>query len=287
MRVLRNTGAVLEQSFYLDGELANADGAVTITITRSDSTAVATGAATSNPSTGKYDYTLAPQADLNILKAVWTGTFSGVVQSVTSYVEIVGNHLFTEAQARSFDDASLSDTTKYADSDIADARDRITDLLEHHTGVAWVPRFARETLDGNQSPYVARLYSNTGSLRLRHTRVSRLLSVAVGGTAYSSPELAALYLYDWGDIESLTPWLAGYRNIVVEYEHGYDYLVDGVDRIALRWLRTMLVSSDIDSRVVAMTDAGGESYSYSRSTPSGIPEVDNWIASHDQRLVAV
>lgn len=281
MRVLRNTSALPEVSFYVDGDLQDADGDVTVTITRADGTALATDAATTNASTGVYQYVLTPQADLDELELVWTGNFDGVEQSVTTEAEIVGRHLFTEAQARAWDNAALGNTATYTDSGIADARDRITDLLELHTGVSWIPRYGQATLDGE----------GLGEAWLPHLHVNRILSVTVAGTAWTQPEIDALHTYaSGGVVREYTGWPAGFRNVVVEYEHGYERAVDGVDRIALLWLRNTLVPSNFDDRALSMTDASGETYRLSIPSvqyPSGLPEVDAWMRAHDMRVPLV
>ena len=67
--ILKNTSSTLEITF----SAGDASGAVTVTITRADGTALATGAATTNETeAGRYTYLMAPQTELDSLTAVWT-----------------------------------------------------------------------------------------------------------------------------------------------------------------------------------------------------------------------
>lgn len=266
--LLRGTSVTLEATFYKDGNPTDADGPVTVTVRKADGTTLSTGAATrpAPPAAGVYHYALAPQTNLNVLAVEWSGVFSGQTQTLYTEAEIVGNHLFTEYQARNWSDKALGDLTKYTDGDISAARARITDELEQRTGISWIPRFGRSTMDG------------LGSIELQLPRdLIKVLSVKVGGAAWTQPQIDALHAYRSGRIVSAaTLWPAGYRNVVVEYEYGKERLESGVDRIALIWAYNSLTESRFDDRVTFMTDASGESY---RLTPVPI-EVTDWIAAH-------
>jgi hypothetical protein len=91
-QVKRNTGALVEVTFSGDETPLDADGAVTYAITKADGTSLTTGTAThvGSAGSGRYNLTLPPQADLNLLTATFTGTFGGIVQSQSVAIEIVG-----------------------------------------------------------------------------------------------------------------------------------------------------------------------------------------------------
>jgi hypothetical protein len=277
-RVLRNTGSDIQIEFYVNGTLTDPDGeAGTITVRKADGTVLAGPSPITRVSQGKYKYALAPQASLNSLSATWAATFGGVSNTVTTYVDVVGAHLFTEAQAREFDGGAMASDTKYPDSAIAKERDRITDLLEENTGVSWIPRFGRATLDGN----------DRCEIQLPHVQVLKVLSVKVDGTAFTSDELNDLVPYPDGGLvrKQLGTWPKGHRNIVVEYEHGHERTVDGVDRIALLWLRRVLVKTNIPDAVTSYTDQEGNTYRVGvagAKRPSGVFEIDAWINRHDE-----
>ena len=68
--------------------------------------------------------------------------------------------------AQSYGDRALANTTTYPDLDIRAARDRITDLFEQICGASFIPRFARDVLDG----------SNDDTISLSNRRPTRIIS---------------------------------------------------------------------------------------------------------------
>lgn len=275
--ILRNTSAQVENTFYVDGTPTQADGDVTVTVRRANGTTLSTGTATA-PGGGVYRFLVSPQADLNFLSITWSGAFTGVTQTVVTHAEIVGGHIFTEAAARLYDGGALSSTSIYPDAAILEGRQRITDLLKTHTGVSWIPRFKRVVLDGE----------GLGSLYLPDLQISRVISLDNDGSVLTAPQLAELKLYDSGEVY----WEGGFfqygrKTLTVEYEHGFDYLKDGIDRIALMWLRNELVRSNISDRELHYTDEiGMHRLSYATwERPSGLPIVDGWIKAHDYRTL--
>lgn len=278
-KVLNATPATLSQTFYSDGDVAD-PGVVTVTITKADGTALVTGAATSGTGAAARTYDLGPQAQLNDLTAAWTGTVDGEATTLYSKVEIVGGFIFGIAQARAFDGAKLASTATYPTETITAARDRITDNLETLTGVSWVPRFAREEYDGD----------GTDTLLVSHYHPTEVLSASIDGTALTSEELADLKVYKDGRIKrkTLGTWTEG-EDIVIEYVHGFDHLNDGVDYHALRWLTHQIVGTNLPRTAIQQIDqlgtfrmaTAGEKY------PTGIPEVDAWLASHDYTIPGV
>lgn len=278
-KLLKQTGATLSVTFYSDGAVAD-PGVVTVTITKADGTAIATNAATSGTGAAARTYTLAPQDKLNRLTAVWSGTVGGVATKITTEAEIVGGFVFTISQARAFDGAKLTSTSTYPTDDIIVARDRICDNLETLTGVSWVPRFEREELDGD----------GTDTLLVSKYHPTEVLSASIDGTALTSAELADLKVYKDGRIKrkTLGTWTEG-KDVVIEYVHGFEYLKDGVDYAALRWLVHQIVGTNLPRTAIQQIDNLG---TFRMSTPgekypTGIPEVDAWLAAHDHSLPGV
>lgn len=264
-RLLRDAGATLEVTAYVDGTGTDADGAVTVTVKKADGTTLSTGAATA-PGAGVYRYTLAPQANLNFLTVTWAGVWSGVANTLTSYAELVGRHLFSEAEFRAFSPA-LASATNYPDAAIANARAQVTDLIESHTGVSWVPRFRRHTL-----------YRGPSGVRLQlpNAEVTSILSASVDDTAFDATELADIELDGRHAVSGGTYWHLG---TVVEYEHGYAHDRDGVGRIAMLWAKKLLVPTGIADSATSYTNELGTT-SYAPFAPSGVREVDAWLAAH-------
>jgi hypothetical protein len=277
-RILRNTGVTLTYTWEVDGTATDPTGnTTTVTLTRADGTAFATDAATTRTGTGVYTYTLTPQAALELFTVEWKATFSGQTTKVLTYAEIVGGHLFTESQARAFKVGNTAVLTAalYSDSELAEARDRITDLLERRTGISWVPRFGRFSFNGNGAYEV----------QLPHRNIISLQSVSIGGTAQTignydvDPDTGIVYA------KASTFTAATYstpRNVVIEYEYGKQHIEDGVDRIALRWLMATVVRNNTPDRAMTVTNEIGN-MTLAPFNPSGDPEVDAWCAAHDER----
>lgn len=276
-RVRIDTPATLSATFYdSDGESPVDPGTVTVTITRSDGTAVATGAATSGTGAGARTYTLAAQTRLDHLTAVWTGTLGG--RRLTTSVEVVGAFYAELAEIRALE--GLANQGAYPTSKLERVRNQCEDVFEDVTGVAWVPRHARELLDG------------TGQTRLAitHQQPRSLIAVTIDGSA--AVDLTLFRLYPYAVIErtagSLWPAeaLGGGQNIVLEYTHGFDEPPADLREAFLVYVRDRLFAgnSRIPDRASLMTTdfgtfnlvtAGGARY-------TGLPEVDAVLQRYRQ-----
>jgi hypothetical protein len=273
IRVERGKTANIDQSFYVDGVLTDASGAVTVDVVRADGSALATGAATTHVSTGVYRYALPAQSALNLLTLTYTGTWSSSVQTETQQVELVGDFYFSIPEARAADSA-LADATVYPNATIIAARAEVEDEFEQVTNVAWVLRFARERLDGSwlREMAVDQFYPRT------------VLSLVVDGHPYNSTELAEIIPEDHGAFArtnfatvatSVSP-----KNVVVEYEYGKDRPPADLKRAALVRLRYNLTAarSAIPDRATSYVADGGGNFQIAtpgqRGSITGIPSVD-------------
>jgi hypothetical protein len=262
--ILVNTAATLSVDFSAGA----ADGSVTVTVTRDDGTVLVNAATAVHGAAGSYSYALAPVSEIDQLTIRWAGSWGGVAQSVTTYAEVVGGLLFTLAELRDFGDGKLASSSEYPDSLLIAKRADVTGLFEQVCAVSFIPRYAKDTLEGR----------NRRVLRLAHRRPNRLLTVTVNGTALSSNERAQLDLYPDGRIDHPAYWPANLprRNVVVAYEHGYKIAPARIKTAALTLARYELISTDLSDRTVSLsTDLGavrlsvpGEKY------PTGIPVVD-------------
>lgn len=271
VRVLVNTPGLPDVQFLSGDEGQDADGAVTVTVTRADGSALATAAATVSAGDGRYTFALAAQTRLDRLKLVWTGTFGGLPSSLTTYVEIVGGFYVSLAELRS--SPNLGAAHKYDDVDLAEARAWFEDTFEDHTGVAWVPRSAREKVSAGRRGWVV----------LRRHPVRAVTSVrsytsAVDYSEFTADELADLDVSDSGIVRRqwLGSWPSGYRNLVVEYEHGYDAPPADICRAAVVGIREGLLTNKVGSRQFSVaTDQGivREAVASERY-PFGVPFVD-------------
>ncbi len=207
--VLRNSGALLTQRFQVGETAVDADGDVDVTVTSSDGTDT-DGTATSTGN-GRYTYALAPFAEVDLLTVTWSGTFSGVVQSISTQVEVVGGHYFALSELRAM--PGLSDVQRYPTAKLAEARQKAQNELERDIGAAFVERFGTITLTGGgQSSLLLRPY------------VRRILGVTVAGLAYGEDAIAALVPDPLGQLRR-TYGVFGmsgvYNDVVVRFVHAW------------------------------------------------------------------
>lgn len=284
--ILKAAGAVtITHSWYVNGTATDV-GDVTIGVTDlAGNTVVAAGTATINNADGTYSYLLADQANVNVLTVTWTDTSSGDDQVDT--LEVMGGLLFTEAQARTFDNSALASTTTYTDDLIWQEHQRVADMLEQWTGRSWVPRYRLLTFEGSGSralwlrDAVTSVGGSGGEGAWRDTQT--IISANDGASITPSniqafPREGQLY-------KKTAPWTRGSAsnpvNVTVELEYGMPRLVDGVDRIALLLLRDRLVPDP--------TDFGGRASSittdYGVYRLADVPsEVQQWLRLHDYRV---
>lgn len=268
-RVLRNTQATLEVTFYSAGVATDADGAVMVDITRADGTAFATGAATTHPGVGRYAYTLAPQANLEYFTLVWNGTFGGVAQKITTHAEIVGAFYVPLADIRAM--KGLSDTVAFSNQKLEEERQWFEDLAEDYCQRAFVPRFAIDKLDG----------TDTEEIILTNIEPRIILSAKVSGVTQTG--LTTWSLYPTGrvvrDVGTFGSSVAG-RNVVITYEYGADEPDFELRNAALRAIQYRLLGDSLGlpaETVSASVDVRGPAFPLQLGGPSrpiGIPEID-------------
>lgn len=271
MHILRNRPQTLSHVFYVDGEpTAVSSGNVTYTVTKADGTTLTSGTASASGST--YSFTLAAQTNLNVLKVTWTGTFTAGARSEVDYHEIVGAHLWSWGQLETFDGGTLADVSVDV---VEEERVRIHNDLEKWTGVGWIPRFRRHLAEGDRGR----------ELVLPHHPINTVFSASVSGVSQTVSDITVFSdtgkLYhetsNWGWPSSTYP-----QNVVVEYEYGYEYPRDGVDRIGLLLLKERVVGSDVPTSAVTFSDEFG-TYRLDRGH-SRNPEVNQWVEDHTIRL---
>lgn len=262
-QILRNIATRPTVVFMADGvPIDPSPATATVTITKADGTAIATSAATARTGVGTFEYALAPQALLNFLTLDWTAMFDSITQTIRTQAEVVGGFLFSIADARA---AKLSDTAKYPTKTIVDVREEVSAFFADYCLVSFAPRFARVTVDG----------SGLTDMYVPNRYLSRILSVTVAGTAATTADVVP---YNDGLLYRPSGWPAGRKNVVVEYEHGYDKTPGRVSRAALQYAQTLLVGTDIKERATMHTDETG-SYRLSipdamRRHPTGVPLID-------------
>lgn len=290
-RLLRGFPQTIQTTFYLDGVAATA-GTVTVTITKADGSALVTDAATTAAGTPTfvYSYVLPAQTNLNDLTATWTGTISGSPATATTEIEIVGGFYVTLAAIRAL--PNLSDTSKFPNAKLIDARQWFETTFERATGVAWVPRFARDRVDG----------SGTSTLMLPRWPVRRnpvtglpaILSVrdyttSAAYTSYDSAALADLVI-DGPHLRRVngTAFTSGARNLVVEYEHGFDRPpADVVEAAKITIQRKLLEDHNGRLPYLTITDGIAQRFTVPGvKGPFSVDEANEAAAANDHRLPA-
>jgi hypothetical protein len=276
-RITRGRSATLTHTFYSDGTATNpSPDTATVTITNDAGTAVVTDGATTDTGTGTVSYTVTPTqtANLDIWRVAWTATFGGQPQVFTDVVEIAGGVLFTIAQARAV--RPMNDATAYPTSAIVDTRTLVEQALEDACGIAFVPRYKRERLDGE----------GLTMLLASQPRVTAIRAVELDGAAVSVADLATIDGSVSGRLYYPNGWVTGVGNYSVAYEHGYDQPPLRVTQAALLLAKNWLVKGPIDDRTTGFSTEDG---TFSLSTPGmrgasfGIPEVDAVVGEYNLR----
>lgn len=303
--LLKGTGDTIAASFYGDGVLVD-PGVVTVDVAYAGGGTPITARATSGTGANPRTVALTPAetANLDILTLTWHATISAVAMGLATTAEIVGAHLFTIAEARTFDKAQLSNATKYPASAIAAARARIGEAFAKICGVSFVPRFRLETLNGQTSewqrygtdPFYAAWGGGCGDLPLPDARVTTLRSVATRAyntatwTAYTVDQLAALHILPTDAIgrEDGAWWPVGRQNVRVGYEAGYAAPPEDIRRAAKILLVDQLVTKDITDRSLSLSNEIGTfriATAGERGSYFGLPLVDSVLDLYTRERV--
>jgi hypothetical protein len=285
IQVLKGTSVTITETFSVDGSPIDLDSGVpAVTAKFPDGTAltpapVASGSWTGR-TTGQYRIVLDAQPEVTILDPItWIGTIGGKQQTLYSRVEWIGALLFNLADLRAVKVAGgtpFALTTDYPNQLLLDRRAEVTDDFEARCGWSFVPRFARQTLDGN----------GRCDLLVDHLKCSKLLSVIVNGIA----QPVGNYTLDRSGILRATSnymasgWFQpGVGNVIVEYVHGWDRPPAAILSAALARTAMLLLPSQAGSTVNTWTTPDGVTYSYSQAGQSlsgggirhfGVPDID-------------
>lgn len=216
VQVLTTTKVTMSHTFVVDLAPTDADsGDVTWQLYHADGTAVAgpggSGIAVHPGAPGLYTMALQAPSAPDAWTLTWTGLFGGATVTVTDVIDIVGGHVFDLATA--IDRLGLA-PSKYTLARLADTRIAVEREAEDIAGRAFVPRFARVELAGN----------NSMELPAPHLPIRKVRSVSVFGTQFSADQLAAVKAGEAGVLFYPGGWIWGFgsRNIVVEYEFGME-----------------------------------------------------------------
>lgn len=247
---------------------ASVDANVTVSITRLDGTAVVSDVAASCTN-GEATYSLAAQTSLDYLTCVWK--VSGVERART-YVDVARRYYFSLTRLGQEDGVSTAlaaGSGDHTNSKLAEARLYAESLVESVTGVAWVPRASRDTLDAYDLPFV----------RLNWPMPYNLRSLTIDGSAqtttdYVLDESGKLRLTSGGVISCYTP-----QGVDVLYDHGFKAPRQDVIDIALTIAAHYLFderTSTLSMRATQTTSEVGiiNLGRIDRDHPTGIPKID-------------
>lgn len=281
VRVLKTSKVTLTHTFYADGAATDASGNVTVTVKRLDGAAVESGTATKpGGTTGVYTWSLLASADLDVWTVDWSGSIGGATIVARDQAEHVGEFLFGLAEVAA--EYNLPAAT-YPAAMLAEKRIDVEQECERICRQAFVPRFERETLSGNDSP----------RLTVKHPLLRALRAVLVDGVAWSAPDVAAVALSEHGVLTRPAGaiWPAGSGNIVVEYEHGWDYPPETIREAGMLRLRSKLTrpKSGVPDRTSSFTTPEGSVYRLTLPGPesTGIPDVDGAYQAYARKRRSV
>jgi hypothetical protein len=267
IRIVRGAPATLSATFYADDLPSDVDGAVTVTIARSNGSVPVAVTATS-VGQGVYTYALPPQAELAALTLTWSGTRGGFAVSTTTYAEVVGGTFFELDELRD-SDRVLNNPGKYPDAKLRAARLFVENEFEGICGRGFVPHYAREVLygDGNQS------------LWLTFPQLLSIISITVNGEDWSSKDVSAPE-YNLRMLDINDGWWPYASKIVLEYRHGMLEPPIRIKTVAMKRAKYLLVadSSRIDERATTMSIPDFGNFVLAtpgmRGSRTGIPDVD-------------
>lgn len=269
---LVNTSPTLSVQFAPDGNPDSVGSDVTVTVTRSNGEAIATAAATTpagSGATARYDWNL-PVASNNrpdLLRLDWLDVSSG--QTVTTWAEIVGSLLVSEAAVRAYrigtGEQIFSDTTEYPDSLIMGWRRTVTDIFEQRTGQSFIERCARVELSGHGS---ARLDLRHAQCRRadgvplnrpgRHGQIIRFLAAQATGVTVPVADLVAdgSVVYNKAATWTRASWTDP-LNVTIEYTYGHTYPDPEAQQRALDLIAANMVPGDYPSRATSINNEDG------------------------------
>lgn len=268
--------------FDADGVAADLDAAPTYVVTdTSDDSEVDSGTATKPAGTGIYTVALDAVTAVTKYRIDWTGDLNTSAWTGTTFVEFVGEHLFTVDELRSFRGDDLSNTTNFPTADIVAVRAAITDEFEAIAGVSFVPRYHRETVAG----------SGGVAQPVEKHRVAAVLQCVISGVTVaasnfeSHPILPVVFRTNgrFASSTTLNP-----RNVDIGYRHGYETVPADIRRAAIILARQRLIADlqghGVPDHASSWTDPSGTFQAFAASSKSGrwygLPAVDIPLARH-------
>lgn len=291
-RILAGTAATLTATVVIDGTATDPTVAGSVLVTDALGVSVASGTPTiAGGASGRLTYTLsaAAVAAPRILTATWSGIVAGgSTITLTTTHEVVGEHLFTEAEARTTDGAALASSTTYPSATIAACRDSVHDAFEQILGFPLGRRWRFEVVDG----------SGSAEQWLQEQEIAALLSVETRDagsqtwTAYTQTQIDDIAAYPGGLLvrETLGSWPSGRLNVRIAYLAGESPIPLELRGAALMVARDQLVKSNLPARATSQTDELGTfslAVAGRQGSWFGIPAADAVLTRRRRRIPGI
>ena len=274
-RVLTGQSAILTHDLRdADGTQVVPDDGVTVTVT--DLIAgdlVHEDEAASQLDDGLWRVTLDPPTVLGPWQVDWSYDVGEQSLSETTFAEVVGGHLFTIHELRTFE-AEFADEIDTPAARIRGERVVAEDRVETAANVAFVPRRRKVTVPAGPRPL----------LLLPDMEIREVESVTIDGVVASGWELDS----GRGALTLTAGWTPG-TAVTVVYSHGLDQPPGPIRRAAMLVATELLVPSSLPARATSQaTDVGTFRLSLAgRDGLTGIPEVDAVCAAYGRQRPAV
>jgi hypothetical protein len=249
-------------------------GTPTVAVTDSAGLPVTVGSVSGAGTDWTYTIPSTSLLQTDTLLEVWTATMGGQPQAFADHIEVAGDVLFTLAEFRALGSA-YANTTNYPDKTVADMRTTVEQALEDACSVAFVPRYSVETVNG--------VYG--GLLSLRWARVRSIRTVTIDDLAGTPADYVALR--EGMVYASSTWWTAGYGNVTVGYEHGYDTPPSRIKRAALILAKRWITPGSADDRAINVTNDSGTYALFQAGVRGHLFDVPEVQAAVDQYNLSV
>lgn len=172
---LVNTAIVAAITLTTDDDTVDADGSVTVTVTRLSGATVSTGTAShaGDTDSGQYTYAIAAQTAPDVLTVSWAYAVDGVTTTTVSTVEVVGGHYFTIYDLRQSDTQRgsvaaakpITNATKWPASMLRAARVEAELEALHIMGHSCVPRATSGRVIARLDGLILAPYGHVRSIR--------------------------------------------------------------------------------------------------------------------------
>jgi hypothetical protein len=279
-RVLRNTAATVSVTFYNGSSAVEADGVVSVVAKKADGTTLFTTNATNDPAVGVYSVVIPAQSSLTQVTISWTGSFSGTPVTIQTDVEIVGGFYFSIGELRNYDSA-LSNTTRFTDAALVEARDYVEAEFEDICKRAFVPRYWREDsleIDYDENMVWLEKPEPIKFLSIKQNAADLLNYYTSGSLVKDKNSPRGIHVINTA--VNLFNYNTLYYPISVEYEYGLTSVPIPIKRKALKRAKMLLLgqNSTIDERALTMIlpDIGSVNLATPgvRGSQTGVPDID-------------